>query len=142
MFEAQEAATEHTSMGSLQKLNALNAKPVPNTPHSKTLMHVEACINGKKTYALLDTGASHNFIKNAKAKRLGLRVEKGNGFLKTVNTEAKPLDGVVRGIELHLGNWHDKVNFSVASLDDFDAVLGMNFLRQFNAVPLLIILFL
>lgn len=53
-----------------------------------------------------------------------------------MNTEAKPLDGVARDVDLHLGTWTGKVNLSVVPLDDFDVVLGMEFLRQFNVVPL------
>ena len=99
-------------------------------------MYVEAYINGKRTQALVDTGATHNFMKYAEAVRLDLKVEKGIGYLKTVNAAIKPLDGVIRGVEMSLGKWSGKVNFSVAPLDDFDAVLGMDFLRQFNVVPL------
>ncbi|CAL5335336.1 unnamed protein product [Camellia sinensis] len=66
---------------------------------------------------MVDTGASHNFIKNAIAKWLGLKFDKGQGWLKTVNAEAKPLDGVAQGVELHLGTWQGKVDFSVAPLD-------------------------
>lgn len=48
-------------------------------------MHVEATINNKRAQALIDTGISHNFIKVDKAKWLGLKVKKTNGWLKTVN---------------------------------------------------------
>ena len=127
---------EETQMGSLQLFNALRAKPVATLPHDKSLMYVEASINGMKTQVMVDTGASHNFIKKEEAARLGLKLEKGSGWLKTVNSEAKPLDGIARGVELHLGAWSGKVNLSMAPLDDFDIVLGMEFLRQFNVIPL------
>ena len=47
---------------SLQLLNALKAKLVPKTPQSKGLMYVEALVNGMDTKALVDTGATHNFV--------------------------------------------------------------------------------
>ncbi|RVW89537.1 hypothetical protein CK203_043644 [Vitis vinifera] len=47
---------------SLQLLNALKAKSVPKTPQSKGLMYVEALVNGMDTKALVDTGATHNFV--------------------------------------------------------------------------------
>ena len=49
-------------VGSLQLLNALKAKPVPKTPQNKSLMYVEALVNGMDTKALVDTGATHNFV--------------------------------------------------------------------------------
>ena len=50
---------EGTRMGSLQLLSAL--QNVPKTPN-KGLIFVDATINGKVTKALVDTGASHNFV--------------------------------------------------------------------------------
>ena len=66
------------NMGCLQLFNALNAKPIPSKVQDKSLMDVEATINGKRAQALIDTGASHNFIKVDEAKRLGLKVEKSD----------------------------------------------------------------
>ncbi|GMQ12089.1 hypothetical protein CsSME_00054546 [Camellia sinensis var. sinensis] len=135
MLEKQEME-EQGHMGCLQLLNALKANPVPANNKDRSLMYVNANINGKATQVMVDTGASHNFIKDEEAKRLGLKVDKGQGWLKTVNAEAKPLNGIARGVELHLGTWQGKVDFSVAQMDDFNIVLGMEFLRQFNVVPL------
>ena len=49
-------------VGSLQLLNALKAKPVPKLSQSKGLVYVEALVNGKATKALVDTGATHNYL--------------------------------------------------------------------------------
>ncbi|KAK2980478.1 hypothetical protein RJ640_009748 [Escallonia rubra] len=81
----------------------------------------------------MDTGATHNFITTGEAKRLGLNVVDGGGWLKTVNAEAKPLQGTVRRVEMCLGKWKGFVNFSIARMDDFKVVLGLDFLRQVNA---------
>ncbi|XP_031106210.1 uncharacterized protein LOC116010851 [Ipomoea triloba] len=131
MQEEEEAS----KMGSLQLLNALNAKTMPTTK-SKGLMYVEALINGKPTKALVDTGATHNFMTEEEARRLGLHWTKGEGWLKTVNARAQPLHGTARGVELGLGTWRGLVNFSVAPMDDFKVVLGMDFLRQVAAIPM------
>ncbi|KAE8690692.1 cytochrome P450 78A7-like [Hibiscus syriacus] len=59
-------------MGSLQVLNALKAKSLTPTP-SNRLMYVEAVINEKPTRAIVDTGATHNFVSKDEANRLGLK---------------------------------------------------------------------
>ncbi|KAE8724094.1 hypothetical protein F3Y22_tig00010927pilonHSYRG00135 [Hibiscus syriacus] len=59
-------------MRSLQVLNALKAKSLTPTP-SNGLMYVEALINEKLTRAMVDTGATHNFVSKDKANRLGLK---------------------------------------------------------------------
>ncbi|KAK2993268.1 hypothetical protein RJ640_001050 [Escallonia rubra] len=66
---------------------------------------MEAKLNGKSAHVLMDTGATHNFITMGEAERLGLNVVDGRGWLKTVNAEAKPLQGTVRRVEMCLGKW-------------------------------------
>ncbi|CAA0831753.1 Unknown protein [Striga hermonthica] len=116
-------------MGSLQVLNALKARP-ECTKNSKGLKYVEAQVNGKPTKALVDTGASHNFITKEEAIRLGLSWTEKAGWLKTVNANARRLEGAASNVELRLGTWQGRVNYSVAPMDDFKVVLGMDFLRQ------------
>ncbi|KAK8948956.1 hypothetical protein KSP39_PZI005193 [Platanthera zijinensis] len=136
MVEGDAAATEEgtsAQMGSLQLLNALNVKP---SPAAKGLMFVEAKANGKVTKALLDTGATHNFMTEQEAKRLGLHVSKGDGWLKTVNGVARPLQGASRGVELQIGTWKGQVDFSIAPMDDFQVVLGMDFFVKVRAITM------
>ncbi|RVW86104.1 hypothetical protein CK203_037993 [Vitis vinifera] len=61
MIEEKEQEGD-AKVGSLQLLNALKAKMMPKTPQSKGLMYVEALVNKKATKALVDTGATHNFV--------------------------------------------------------------------------------
>lgn len=49
------------SMGTLQRLGAL--KSHSPAPTKKRLMYVSLSINGQVVRALLDTGATHNFIQ-------------------------------------------------------------------------------
>lgn len=93
-------------------------------------------MNGKTAQLMVDTGASHNFVSPTEARRFGLKVAKSKGWLKTFNAQAKPISRVAHGQELQLNTWHDKVDFSVAPMDDFNIVLGIDFLKQFNVVPL------
>ncbi|XP_022864502.1 uncharacterized protein LOC111384459 [Olea europaea var. sylvestris] len=135
--EASHGIEEGAShMGSLQLFNALNAKTVPGVNGEKGLMFVLAEINGRQTRALVDTGATHNFITEDEARRLGLNIHHGGGLMKTVNAIARPLAGVVRGARLRLGSWHRPVDISVAPMDDFKLVLGLDFLRKVNAISM------
>ncbi|RVW27175.1 Retrovirus-related Pol polyprotein from transposon 17.6 [Vitis vinifera] len=81
MIEEKEQEGD-AKMGSLQLLNALKAKPMPKMPQSKGLMYVEALVNGKATKALVDTGATHNFVSEDEARRLELQASKEGGWLK------------------------------------------------------------
>ncbi|RVW44493.1 Retrovirus-related Pol polyprotein from transposon 17.6 [Vitis vinifera] len=109
---------------------------MPKMPQSKGLMYVEALVNGKATKALVDTGATHNFVSEDEARRLELQASKEGGWLKAVNSAAKPSHGVARGVTMHIGSWEGRVDFTVAPMDDFKMVLGMDFLQKVKAVPL------
>ena len=123
-------------VGSLQLLNALKAKPVPKTPQSKGLMYVETLVNRKATKALVNTGATHNFVSEDEVKRLKLQASKVEGCLKAVNSATKSSHGVARGVAMHIGSWEGRVDVTIALMDDFKMVLGMDFLRKVKVVPL------
>ncbi|KAI3451352.1 hypothetical protein Pfo_008017 [Paulownia fortunei] len=92
----------------IRSIRLLNALNAKLLPatSSKGLMYVEAYVSGKPTKAL------------------------------TVNANAQPLNGVVKNVELCLGTWKDQVDFSVAPMDDFKVVLGMDFLRKVTTIPM------
>ncbi|WKA10666.1 hypothetical protein VitviT2T_028228 [Vitis vinifera] len=135
MIEEKEQEGD-AKVGSLQLLNALKAKPMPKTTQSKGLMYVEALVNGKATKALVDTGATHNFVSEDEAKRLELQASKEGGWLKAVNSAAKASHGVARGVTMHIGSWEGRVDLTVAPMDDFKMVLGMDLLQKVKVVPL------
>ncbi|MBA0747122.1 hypothetical protein Gogos_009582 [Gossypium gossypioides] len=67
------------------------------------LIFVDINIAGQKRSALVDTGASDLFISKKAAKKLGLSIRKSNKKIKTVNSKEAPTVGVVRNVELQIG---------------------------------------
>ena len=120
----------------MQLLNALKAKLMPKTPQSKGLMYVETLVNGKATKALMDTGATHNFVSEDETKRLELQASKEGGWLKAVNLAAKPSHRVAREVTMHIGSREGMFNFTVAPMDDFKMVSGMDLLQKVKVMPL------
>ncbi|KAJ7949903.1 Gag-asp_proteas domain-containing protein [Quillaja saponaria] len=59
-------------------------------------------VSGTPTKALLDTGASHNFLKVNEARKLGIKFKEEQGWIKAVNSEARPIYGVT-SVNLRLG---------------------------------------
>lgn len=86
--------------------------------------------------ALVDTGASNLFISEEGAKKLGLRVEKTKGRLKTVNSEEVPTCGIARDVSIRMGQWSGKEIVEVIPLDDYAFVIGMDFLDRIDALIL------
>ncbi|CAL8996076.1 unnamed protein product [Prunus brigantina] len=134
--EKKEEADMEAGMGAIHHFNIVQAKVAQPQVQAKRVMFVDAMVNGKTTHYLVDTGALHNFMSMQEVKRLGCRVSKEAGSMKTVNSTAKPIDGVARGVELHIATWNGVVDFSVISMDDYDVMLGMEFMDKVKAFPI------
>nr|XP_048324599.1 uncharacterized protein LOC125420961 [Ziziphus jujuba var. spinosa] len=130
----EERQEEEANIDSLQLLNAIKA--VPKDSKKGGLMFVEGKINGVLTKALVDTGATHNFLSVDEAQRLGVKASKEGGSMKAVNSAAKPIHGVARGVQATIREWVGQLNLSVVPMDDFKVVLGMEFLEKVKAFPL------
>lgn len=118
-------------MSSLQLLNVIQSTP---KTEAKGLLYVDVTINGKATKATLDTGVSHNFVSVDEVSRLGLKATGGGGSIKAVNSAARPIHRVARGVRANLGAWSGHVDFSMVPMDDFKVVLGLEFLDLLKAI--------
>ncbi|ERN15428.1 hypothetical protein AMTR_s00036p00216150 [Amborella trichopoda] len=82
---------------------------------SKDLMYIDAQINRKTTKAIIDTGATHNFISKDEANRLGLRFAKETRWVKAMNSESQTIHDTAR---VHVDSWGGKVDVSIVPTDD------------------------
>ncbi|KAF2282499.1 hypothetical protein GH714_044022 [Hevea brasiliensis] len=131
-FQPREA-----TMGSLQ-LSALKVqeKGTMNVEKGRPFVQIE--VGGQKLRALLDTGASHNFLTVEEAKRLGIPYEKEMGWLKAVNSTPNLIHGVARDTKVRIGDWHGTLDFFVVSMDDSPCILGVEFVDRAKAIPMFI----
>ncbi|KAL0434182.1 UNVERIFIED_CONTAM: hypothetical protein Slati_2752500 [Sesamum latifolium] len=102
----------------------------PRNPRKKGLMFVDVKIHGKPIRAMVDTGATHNYLASAEVERLGLVLEKGVGQVKAINSAAQPITGVPKFVLIKVGPFEGKTNLSVVVMDDFKLILGLDFLRD------------
>ena len=125
-------------MGALKFLSAIQKKTFRQKDTvEKGLMFVDASINSKPAKGtLVDSGATHNFISEQEARRLELKIEKDTGKMKAVNSEALPIVGVSKRVPLQLAGWTGNVDLVVVRMDDFDVVLGMEFLLEHKVIPM------
>ncbi|XP_020101642.1 uncharacterized protein LOC109719402 [Ananas comosus] len=134
--EQGEGSAEPTKMGALRLVNAVQGLASSSKPLNKELLYIDVTLNGRATRALVDTGATHNFVAEAEAKRIGLPLEKDASRIKAVNSEAQPVAGVAKGVAIAVGPWRGTANFTAAPIDDFQVILGMDFLASSKAVPM------
>ncbi|KAK2968139.1 hypothetical protein RJ640_007528 [Escallonia rubra] len=96
----------------------------------KGLMYVDIKVNGKAIRAMVDTGATHNYISSTEVERLGLTLEKkvqmGEGYqlYRTASSRDSEIcfdqDWPIRM----------RTNFSVVIMDNFKLIFGLEFLRD------------
>ncbi|KAL0328234.1 UNVERIFIED_CONTAM: Transposon Ty3-G Gag-Pol polyprotein [Sesamum calycinum] len=113
----------------LQLVSALQER----SPTQKGLMYVRVHINGKAVMAMLDSGATYNFVANREIQKLGLTLTQHSSRIKAVNSEAKPIQGAAC-VELKVGAWTGQCKLLAVPLDDFDVILGMDFMLLANAM--------
>ncbi|KAA0055009.1 uncharacterized protein E6C27_scaffold43052G001620 [Cucumis melo var. makuwa] len=129
---------EKTRIGAIKYLSSLQKKlGERNVLVERGLLYVDTWINQKQTKStMIDSGAIHNFIIEAEARHLRLRWEKDSGRMKTVNFVALPIVGLVKRMTIKLGGWKGPVDLVVVKMDDFDVVLGMEFLLEHQVIPM------
>ncbi|XP_054793649.1 uncharacterized protein LOC129299213 [Prosopis cineraria] len=128
---------QQIDLGSLQHLNSLTGLFSPCKKEEKGLLYADLAIQGKSASAMLDIGASHNFIEAEEAKRLGIQLSKGEGTIKAVNSPAKQVFGIAKDVKVKIGDWQDTLDFTVIPMDDFKVVLGLAFFCKAHAFPIL-----
>ncbi|KAG6526884.1 hypothetical protein ZIOFF_008971 [Zingiber officinale] len=103
--------------------------------HSQ-LLHVSVMLNGKSAYAMVDTGATHTFVSAKLVQEFGLSVSKWPKYIKSVNAKAQAVVGMAYNVLLTVGTQVGKANMMVIPLEDFQIILGMDFLRKTKTVPM------
>ncbi|XP_078436415.1 uncharacterized protein LOC144707176 [Wolffia australiana] len=83
---------------------------------------------------MVDTGVTHNVLAEKEAKKLGLKLSPSAGKIKAVNSEARDIVGVAKGVLLQVGTWEGQTNFMVSPMDDFAVVLGLDLLMGSRAI--------
>ncbi|KAL0393057.1 UNVERIFIED_CONTAM: hypothetical protein Sradi_2528500 [Sesamum radiatum] len=127
--EADDDEGGSTRVNPLQLVSAMQEKP----PKQKGLMYARVQVNVKAMMAMLDSGATHNFVADREIQKLGLILAQHSSRIKAVNLEAKPIQGVAC-VELKVGAWTGKCNLMSVPLADFDVILIMDFMLLANTM--------
>ena len=79
--------------------------------------------------ALVDRGATQNFISMRETTRLGLKLTKDDSKLKAVNSQAQETHGMAKNVAIQMGDWKGTIDFLSVPLDDFDFILDNDFFQ-------------
>jgi hypothetical protein len=151
--DEEEGVVTHVNL--MRVINCLVAKsgdaPAENRPVGKdlakidalrkgksgamdNLMYVKIGINGKDVNAMLDSGATHTFVADRLVKELGLRLSDNHTSMKALNSKAQRIVGMSYDVPIMLDQWRGKQDVLVVNLDDYDIILGLDFLQKAKIV--------
>ena len=134
-LEKAAAIQENECEEEIVNLNSILSSMENKKKFKRGLMYIDVVVAGRRLNALVDTGASDLFMSKQTAEKLDLHVQKANGFVKTINSKDTPIVGVAKGVQLKISNWSGKESISVIPIDDFNFVIGIDFLDRIRAVP-------
>ena len=84
-------------------LAAVAAHPPSVRPYES--LFVDAKLNGKDVRIMVDTGATHNFVTEERARELGLVFISSDTLMKTVNALPTTVHGFAPNVHIALGGW-------------------------------------
>eukprot|EP00253_Pinus_taeda_P018057 PITA_18057 len=133
---AQEEGEVNASVGMIQILGAFATTGITSmrNPERNRLEYVRMKIGGAEVLTMVDSWASHNFMSEDTVRRLGLKFVPVEAHMKTVNSPPTAILGIAEKVDTILGEWSGKVDFTIVRIDDYEAVLGMEFMKQFEAM--------
>ncbi|XP_015166051.1 uncharacterized protein [Solanum tuberosum] len=121
----------HMALFNQMTLSALTAQPASIRPRES--LFVNAKLNGKDVRIMVDTGATHNFVTKERATDLCLNYVASDTMLKTVNALPTTVHGFAPKVPIDLGGWKGLTDFTIAPMDVFDIILGLDFWYEVNA---------
>jgi hypothetical protein len=116
----------HVRVNPMQLLNVIHADKAV-TSQRTGLMYVKVLLCETEVLAMVDTGATHNFVSERVVQSLGLKVVESFSRIKTVNSNAEVGHGMTGNVALRIGDWNGQVDLMVYPLDDFELILGNEF---------------
>eukprot|EP00253_Pinus_taeda_P021800 PITA_21800 len=129
------AKNEEASVGMMQILGGATTEVISRRdPKRNKLEYVRIKVGDADILPKVDSGASHNFMGEDTARRIGLKFVPIKAQIKTMNSPLDEVLGVAEKVDTTLGEWTGKVDFTIVRIYDYEAVLGMEFMKQFDAM--------
>ena len=79
---------------------------------------------------MVDSLATHNFVATWDATRLGLKLEEDTSRIKAVNNKAHKIQGIAKNVPMQVGDWKGTCSLLCVPLDDFDLIIGVDFILK------------
>ncbi|XP_075515463.1 uncharacterized protein LOC142550108 [Primulina tabacum] len=100
-------------------------------------MKMKAKVAGREVVAMVDSGASHNFISRNLIADLGIKADEGVKFSVCLGDGCRvACQGLCKGVEVDLGLCQIQIEGYLFDLGELDLILGVDWLRTLGDVML------
>ena len=98
-------------------------------------IYAEAWVNHRASKnTIVDFGATYNFMTKIEVKRLNIISHQDTIQMKSINSAALLVSEVAKRTPIKMG----RTDFVIVKMDDFDIVLGVNFLLEHKVIFILL----
>ena len=78
----------------------------------------------------MGTSQTHTYVASRVAANLGLKIEAYDSMVTFLNGRDHWVEGIIRSCPMEMGDWVGCCDLFVIHLQDFEMIMGMNFLTQ------------
>ena len=90
---------------------------------------VHGYIKKSKLLMMIHAGATLNFMDRNQVKRLGLQVKRKQFSIMTIGHKKLMCEGIIKNVQVQMGNYICNESFFVAPMGGVDAILGIQWLK-------------
>jgi hypothetical protein len=125
------------SSNNSNKLSSMKIISQITTP-SRSLLKLEGSLNGIPVVAMIDCGATGEFIDSKYVERNSNSIKSlplpKQDFVTLANGSRQEAGSIVKSANLSIGSYVDQVDFISLPLVGYDIILGMTWLNKYNPV--------
>ena len=103
-------------------------------PERNQMEYVEINIGKGPILTMVDSCATHSFMSQGTTKKIGLKFKPVQAQFKAMISPPNSVIGVAKNVNVSISEWTGKVDFIVVRIDDYEVVLGMEFMKKFEAM--------
>lgn len=85
---------------------------------------------------MVDMGATDNFINDHKVRQLELNIKKSLSRMMVIKLNAMQIFKLVNEVLIKIEIWSESINIMVVPLDNFQVILGIEFMHAIKIVPM------
>lgn len=115
LAQFDENKKEELAVGMMHILGvAATMKAFPlRDPYRNKLEYVDMKVGHITFLTMVDSGATHNFIREEVVRKIGLKFIPTQDHLKAMNSPLYQVISIANNVEVRIGEWFEKVDFTV-----------------------------